>query len=442
MPINQISSANTFEQWLIATQQLIAFANSVTNSGSSGSFTSNTAEYIITGNLVIGNTVTCVTMNTDVIIFDDGTRLTSNAQIVNSYNHANGAFNKANAANVLAQQAYDYANTIALGGEIAGDNVQVLYAVVGNTINANVSMSTPTITVTSNVIFGDGTRLTSNVQIVNSYNHANAAFDKANSSNVLAQQAYDYSNTITTGVVASAYNHANGAFNKANSANVLAQQAYDYANTIATGTAGGAYDQANAAFNKANSANVLAQQAYDYANTIATGTAGGAYDQANAAFNKANSANLLAQQAYNYANTIALGGEISGDNVTVLYTVTGNNIVANTNITTNTMSANLITAVDVNTTSDLTLKTNIMQISNSLDVLDKITGLAFNWKSDGTKSYGVSAQEVEQVLPEIVKMRDDGFKGVSYLTLVAFLIEATKDLKKEVTKIKNYINID
>ena len=156
MAINQISTANTFEQWLIATQSLIAFANSITETG--GSFTANTAEYVFTGNISVGNTVTCVTMNTDVIIFDDGTRLSSNVPIVNAYahangsfTHANGAFNKANAANVLAQQAYDYANTIALGGEIAGDNVQVLYAVIGNTINANVSMSTANITVTSNV---------------------------------------------------------------------------------------------------------------------------------------------------------------------------------------------------------------------------------------------------------------------------------------------------
>ena len=160
MAINQISTANTFEQWLIATQSLIAFANSITNAAPGGTFTSNTSEYIITGNLTLGNTITCTTVNTDVIIFTDGTRLSSNVSIVNSYNHANGAFNKANSANVLAQQAYDYANTIALSGEIAGDNVQVLYAVIGNTINANVSMSTANITVTSNVT-------TSNITVSN-----------------------------------------------------------------------------------------------------------------------------------------------------------------------------------------------------------------------------------------------------------------------------------
>jgi len=283
MAINQISTANTFEQWLIATQSLIAFANSITNAAPGGTFTSNTSEYIITGNLTLGNTITCTTVNTAVIIFTDGTRLSSNVSIVNSYNHANGsftqanaAFNKANSANVLAQQAYDYANTIAIGGEIAGDNVQVLYAVIGNTINANISISTANITVTSNVT-------TSNITVSN--------------------------------------------------------------------------------------------------------------------------------------------------NVTVTKNIAAGNIIAT-----------LISATDFDTTSDIALKDNMQQITNSLDILEKITGFTFNWKSDGRTSYGVSAQEVEKIIPEAVRLRDDGYRGVNYLNLIAFLIEAIKDLKKEVSEIKKNIN--
>lgn len=298
MAINQISSANTFEQWLIATQSLIAFANSLTDAG--GTFTSNTSEYIITGNLTIGNTVTAPTVNTDVIIFDDGTRLTSNVPIVNGYNHANGAFNKANAANILAQQAYDYANTIALSGEISGDNVVVLYTVTGNNIVANISVSSANVTATSNVTAGN-----------------------VNASNVI------------TGL-----------------------------NVTAT--------------NNVNSTNVIAT------NNVSTG-----------------------------------------------------NISVTNEITTTNLTATLITASDVNTTSDMALKDNIEQIENPLGVINKITGFSFNWKSDGIKSYGVSAQEIEKILPEIVRTRSDGYKGVNYLNLIAFLIEAVKELQKEVAKIKN-----
>ena len=45
------------------------------------------------------------------------------------------------------------------------------------------------------------------------FNHANGAFDKANTANVLAQNAYDFANTITS---APAFSHANGAFDFAN----------------------------------------------------------------------------------------------------------------------------------------------------------------------------------------------------------------------------------
>ena len=217
MAINQISTANTFEQWLIATQSLIAFANSISDS-SGGTFTSNTSEYIITGDLTVGDTVTAVNVDTDAITF-----------------------------------------IVATGNNITSNNITV-------------------------------------------------------------------NDTITTN-------------------------------------------------------------------------------------------NII------ISNSITIGS-----------TVTVSNIIAN-NVT-----ANLVTAVNINTPSDVALKDNIIRITNSLDILEKITGLTFNWKSDGVKSYGVSAQEIEKVLPEIVNTRNDGFKGVNYLNLIAFLIEAVKDLKKDINEIKNQIN--
>jgi len=133
MAINQLSTANTFEQWLIATQSLIAFANSITDSG--GSFTSNTVEYVMTGNLTVGNTVTCVTMNTDVIIFDDGTRLSSNVQIVNAYEHSNAAFDKANSANVLAQSAFNTANDGIIFTQAVYDYANGITAGISSSLN-------------------------------------------------------------------------------------------------------------------------------------------------------------------------------------------------------------------------------------------------------------------------------------------------------------------
>lgn len=316
MAINQLSTANTFEQWLIATQSLIAFANSLTDAAPGSSFTANTSEYIITGNLTVGNTVTCVTMNTDVIIFNDGTRLDSNVQIVNAYAHSNAAFNKANAANVLAQQAYDYANTISLSGEIAGDNVIVLYGVTSNTIVANISISTANITVTNNVT-------TSNIVATNNV-------------------------TVTKNVSAG--------------------------NVIVT--------------------NGISASDVTVTNNISTGN-------------------------------ISVTNKVSSTDVNVSNTLVTTNIIAT-----------LITAGDVNTTSDISLKLNLQQIENPIDVLEKIVGYSFNWKNDGTKSYGLSAQEIEKILPEIVRTRDDGLKGINYLNIIAFLVEAIKELKRDISNIK------
>lgn len=83
-------------------------------------------------------------------------------------------------------------------------------------------------------------------------------------------------------------------------------------------------------------------------------------------------------------------------------------------------------------TSDERLKDNKIKITNALDKIDKLSGISFNWneKSGKTgKDYGVIAQEVEKVLPEVVTTREDGYKAVNYDRLIPLLIEAIKELK-------------
>lgn len=160
------------------------------------------------------------------------------------------------------------------------------------------------------------------------------------------------------------------------------------------------------------------------------------------AINQISTANTFEQWLIATQSLIAFANSISDfTSNSSNFIINGNLTVANT-ITADYITANvLLTAFEINTTSDVALKDNIIRISNSLDVLDKITGVEFTWKSDGNKSYGVSAQEIEEVLPEVVKTRSDGYKGVNYLNLIAFLIEAIKDLKNDVSEIKKQINI-
>ena len=47
------------------------------------------------------------------------------------------------------------------------------------------------------------------------------------------------------------------------------------------------------------------------------------------------------------------------------------------------------------------------------------------------------AQEVEEVLPEVVQTRDNGYKAVKYEKLVPLLIESIKELKEEVNGLKS-----
>ncbi len=90
--------------------------------------------------------------------------------------------------------------------------------------------------------------------------------------------------------------------------------------------------------------------------------------------------------------------------------------------------------------SDERLKDDIQPIENSLNKVDKIGGYTFVWNDKQStyegKDVGVIAQEIEEVLPEVVTTRGNGFKAVKYEKIVPLLIESIKELKKEVDDIK------
>ena len=90
--------------------------------------------------------------------------------------------------------------------------------------------------------------------------------------------------------------------------------------------------------------------------------------------------------------------------------------------------------------SDERLKDNIQPIENSLNKVDKIGGYTFVWNDKQStyegKDVGVIAQEIEEVLPEVVMTRGNGFKAVKYEKIVPLLIESIKELKQEVDEIK------
>jgi hypothetical protein len=83
--------------------------------------------------------------------------------------------------------------------------------------------------------------------------------------------------------------------------------------------------------------------------------------------------------------------------------------------------------------SDERLKDNVQVLESSLDKIDKIRGVSFDWAADAPHAghdVGVIAQEIEKVLPEVVVTRENGMKAVRYEKLVPLLIEGIKELHK------------
>jgi hypothetical protein len=93
-------------------------------------------------------------------------------------------------------------------------------------------------------------------------------------------------------------------------------------------------------------------------------------------------------------------------------------------------------------TSDIRFKTNVTPISDALDKITQIGGYEFDWipnqEHHGFEGHdvGVIAQEIEKVLPEVVKERDSGYKAVKYEKIVPLLIEAIKEQQKQIDELK------
>lgn len=78
-------------------------------------------------------------------------------------------------------------------------------------------------------------------------------------------------------------------------------------------------------------------------------------------------------------------------------------------------------------TSDRRLKTDIKDL-DGLETILALRGVKFRWKQTGASEYGLIAQEVEEIAPDLVVTDKNGMKSVKYGNIVAPLIEATKEL--------------
>ena len=108
-------------------------------------------------------------------------------------------------------------------------------------------------------------------------------------------------------------------------------------------------------------------------------------------------------------------------------------------------SGNCTASGNVTAYSDRRLKTDIHTINDALGICGKLRGVSYKWIADGKASIGVIAQEVEEVIPEIVLTNQDvnpvtqeitEVKSVDYGKIVGVLINAINELKAEVDELK------
>ena len=101
--------------------------------------------------------------------------------------------------------------------------------------------------------------------------------------------------------------------------------------------------------------------------------------------------------------------------------------------TTITASGDITSQGNVTSYSDARLKTDLVQVSDALASLKKLSGYYYTRLDTGERSLGLIAQEVQKVYPEVVRQGE--YLSVSYGNMVALLLEAIKELDRKVERL-------
>ena len=93
-----------------------------------------------------------------------------------------------------------------------------------------------------------------------------------------------------------------------------------------------------------------------------------------------------------------------------------------------------IIAFSTFTSSDIKLKKNIKNIENGLDVINKLHPVEFTWKKNNKKSVGFIAQELEEVLPNLVKTDKNNIKAIKQDKLIPYIVDSIKNISNRLRK--------
>jgi hypothetical protein len=331
--------------------------------------------------------------------------ITGNSSLVNVY--STGTINAVSytvGTSFIANSTVVNAASFTVGSSFVADGTHIL---IGGTGIANgVNINTTAVFIGNNTV---NTTITA----------TSFSGTSANATNLNGQPATYYTNAtnISTGTLADARlsaNYSTGTALNANNASYLGTvAAASYVNTSGSYSISGMHTYANGiTFSNTVTANG-SNGTSGYILTSA-GSTGNVYWAAASGGGATLNANNTDTQTYYPAMSNNTTGSWS------------NAVIATSKFyfvpSTGTLSATIFTSL-----SDQTAKTNIQIITNATETVKQIDGVSFNWKDNNKKSYGVIAQDIEKVLPDLVE-ENSGIKSVNYLGIIGFLIEAVKEL--------------
>jgi len=97
--------------------------------------------------------------------------------------------------------------------------------------------------------------------------------------------------------------------------------------------------------------------------------------------------------------------------------------------------------------SDINMKQDIKEIESPLSLVTKLHGVKYKYKDDKEldqskleERMGLIAQEVEKIVPQVVKEMNDGTKAIAYTDLIGLLVEAMKEQQVQIEELKKLIN--
>jgi len=90
-------------------------------------------------------------------------------------------------------------------------------------------------------------------------------------------------------------------------------------------------------------------------------------------------------------------------------------------------------------TSDERYKENIKTLENSLDKVLSLRWVEYTWKDSWKKDIWFLAQDVEEILPELVNTDEDWYKSVQYWNIIWVLVEAIKEQQRQITLLEEKI---